>query len=97
MPDANWIEIYRAENIIEAQMFCDALQAAGVPALVDGEWLSSSAGAIPLGWSTAPRILCPPDRADEARALVEEMETQELGEEGLDEDWDAPTEDTPEA
>jgi hypothetical protein len=76
MSNAVWVEVYRAKNVIEAHLFCDALNNEGVPAMVDGEWLSS--GLNFFGWDTLPRILCPPEVEEKARALLQEFESREL-------------------
>ena len=97
MTNADWVEVYRAKDLVEAQLFCDALIDSGIKAMVDGEWLSNSAGALPLGWSTLPRILCPPEEADRAKMLVYEFESQELGHADVDENWEDQAENMPEA
>ncbi len=57
MSDEAWVEVYRAKDAVEAHLVYDALEDAGIKALIDGETLGNSFGALPLGWTTAPRIL----------------------------------------
>jgi hypothetical protein len=95
MSSAVWVEVYRAKNVIEAHMFCDALHNEGVPALVDGEWIDS-AGSLSLGWSTAPRILCPPELEEKARGLLKEFESRELDDHEPDDSWEDEAEKMPE-
>jgi Putative prokaryotic signal transducing protein len=79
MTDEPWVEIYRAKDAVEAQLACEALEDAGIAAMVDGEQLSSALGGM-LGWSVAPRILVPPAEAERARELLQQREpSDEVG------------------
>jgi membrane protease YdiL (CAAX protease family) len=60
------IELYRARGLPEAHAVRGFLEAEGVPARIENEFLQGALGDLPLGWSTAPRILVP--RSDEAAA-----------------------------
>lgn len=67
------IEIYRARNLGEAFALRNLLEANAIPASIENEFLQGALGDLPIGWSTAPRIVV--DRAHEtvARAIVEEF------------------------
>jgi hypothetical protein len=73
--------IYQASNHIEAHMVMHVLQQAGVHAHVQGEFLQSGAGELPLGGLVAVAV------ADEdvaiAREIIEDWEKlmQKPGEE----------------
>ncbi|MBN8483008.1 MAG: DUF2007 domain-containing protein, partial [Xanthomonadales bacterium] len=41
--------IYRAAHIIDANLFKGALEQAGVPAFVSGEYLTGGIGELPVG------------------------------------------------
>jgi Putative prokaryotic signal transducing protein len=64
--------IYQAANNIEAHMVMHVLQQAGVHAMVQGEFLQSGAGELPLGGLVAVAV------ADEdvqiARAIIGDWE-----------------------
>jgi membrane protease YdiL (CAAX protease family) len=65
------VELYRAESLPEAHAIRLALESEGIVAHIDNELLQGALGDLPMGWSTAPRILV--DRSDEpaARAILE--------------------------
>jgi hypothetical protein len=72
MNDAHseFVEVYRAENGVEAHLFKAALEAAGISTLVTGE---SVAAMEPNLYWAAPRILVAPDRAEEAARVLREL------------------------
>jgi hypothetical protein len=78
-------QVYQAANNIQAHMVMHVLEQAGVHALVQGEFLQSGAGELPLGGLVAVAV------ADEdvaiAREIIEDWEKlmQEPGEEGEEE------------
>lgn len=41
--------VYRAANIIDANLFKGALEQAGIPAFVSGEYLTGGIGELPVG------------------------------------------------
>ena len=65
-------QVYQAANNIQAHMVMHVLQQAGVQALVQGEFLQSGAGELPLGNLVAVAV------ADEdvaiAREIIEDWE-----------------------
>jgi len=65
--------VYATTLAFHAQMICDLLISAGVPARVDGSYLQSIGGEIPLG--NAVRVRVEPARAAEARAIIAEWES----------------------
>jgi hypothetical protein len=68
---ADFVEVCRAENGVEAHLLKAALEAAGIPAHVTEE---STAALRPNLWWAAPRVLVPPERAAEAAQLVRELQ-----------------------
>ncbi len=72
------VEVYRAENSAQAHLMASALEDEGIKAIVDGDALQLALGDIPLGWSTAPRILVAQADAARARELVKKFEQEKL-------------------
>jgi hypothetical protein len=67
------VELYRARSPAEAHALRAHLEAAGVPAHVDGELLGGVVGELPAGWDTAPRLLVPRGRLEVAEAVLEDF------------------------
>jgi putative signal transducing protein len=65
--------VYETTFAFQAQMICDLLVSAGVPARVDGSYLRGISGEVPLG--NAVRVRVPPEREAEARAIIAEWES----------------------
>jgi hypothetical protein len=65
--------VYESSYAFQAQMIFDLLASAGVPARVDGSYLQSIGGEIPLG--NAVRVRVDPEREAEARAIIAEWES----------------------
>lgn len=68
--------VYETSLAFQAQMICDLLLSAGVPARVDGSYLQGIGGEIPLG--NGVRVRVDPARAAEARAIIAEWESAEV-------------------
>jgi hypothetical protein len=68
--------IYRAAHPLEAHMVANFLNEAGVPATVDGDYLTGALGDLPVGWTTAPRVLVREENALAARALIEAAQAE---------------------
>jgi len=68
--------VYETMLAFQAQMICDLLVGAGVPARVDGAYLQGISGEIPLG--NAVRVRVAAERAVEARAIIAEWEHAEI-------------------
>jgi len=64
--------VYQASNNIEAHMVMHVLQQAGVHALVQGEFLQSGAGELPLGNLVAVAVA--DEDAEIAREIIEDWE-----------------------
>jgi nitrogen fixation protein len=77
------VEIYAARDLLHAYMLKAALEEEGIHVEIDNEHLQTAAGELPLGWSTAPRILV--DESDAPRA-VEILEALEASREDADKD-----------
>ena len=65
--------VYESTFAFQAQMVCDLLSAAGIPARVDGSLLQGISGEIPPG--NAVRVRVEPEREAEARAIIAEWES----------------------
>lgn len=68
--------VFETSLAFHAQMICDLLISAGVPARVDGSFLQGISGEIPLG--NAVRVRVESARAAEARAIIAEWERAEI-------------------
>ena len=64
------VEVYRAPGLPEAHAIRLALEREGIPAEIDNEFLQGAVGELPMGWSTAPRILVAPAHEVAAADLV---------------------------
>jgi hypothetical protein len=63
-------EVYRAENVPQAHLIKDQLEAAGIPARVDGDFLQGALGGLALGWASSPRVLVAESYAPKARKIL---------------------------
>ncbi|MEE9320333.1 MAG: DUF2007 domain-containing protein [Granulosicoccus sp.] len=70
-------QVYRAANIIDAQLVMDELQAGGIQARISGRYLSGAIGELPPGDVIAVWIDCDQHVA-RARALIEDFEMSRL-------------------
>jgi hypothetical protein len=69
------IKIYTAANPTEAHLLRGALEAAGIDALVRGEFLFGTRGESPITTDTLPSVwLVNDDDLDPARAIVREFD-----------------------
>lgn len=68
------VEVYRAKDTPQAHVLRMALEDEGIPVFVEGDQLQQAVGALPTGWSIAPRILVEEHHAARARALLEQWE-----------------------
>jgi hypothetical protein len=74
MTERRLVEVYRAKNSPQAHLLKSALENSGIPALVEGELLQGALGELPIGWSSAPRILVDESDAAQARVLLKDWE-----------------------
>jgi Putative prokaryotic signal transducing protein len=84
------IIIYRAANIADAHLIRQMLEAEGIPAFIQGEYLQGAVGELPA--NTEILVHVADDNAGAARAIVDEWESAEPA---VLED-DAPEDDAPE-
>jgi hypothetical protein len=63
--------VYECTLAVEAHMVCDLLTRAGIPARVDGEFLTGAGGDLPLN---TVRVRVEPSRAIEAREVIADWE-----------------------
>jgi hypothetical protein len=68
-------KVYECTLAVEAHMVCDLLSQAGISARVDGEFMQSAMGEIPLG--NAVKVRVNPARAAEAREVIADWEKQQ--------------------
>ncbi len=68
-------KVYECTLAVEAHMVCDLLSQAGISARVDGEFMQSAMGEIPLG--NAVKVRVDPARAAEAREVIADWEKQQ--------------------
>jgi hypothetical protein len=89
------VELCSAANAIEAEEFRAALAEEGIPARVVGDVLGNSAGGLPLGETTAPRVWVCAEDAARARAIIEQLAKEPDDEEPDDESDAWPQADSP--
>ncbi len=94
MADDDLTVVYRAGHPMEAHMVANFLKEAGVPATVDGDYLTGALGDLPMGWTTAPRVLVCEKNAIAARTLIEAAQSADDGPLFDDVDPEAMTEET---
>ena len=71
--------VYDAQNLIDAQLVCDLLLSAGIPAQVSGAGLLGAAGELPaIG---VLQVLVPEDAAERARAVVADWDAGDIPDE----------------
>lgn len=68
-------KVYECTLAVEAHMICDLLSQAGISARVEGEFLQSAMGEIPLG--NAVKVRVDAARATEAREVIADWEQQQ--------------------
>jgi hypothetical protein len=68
-------KVYECTLAVEAHMICDLLASAGISARVEGEFLQTGAGELPVGNLVKVRV--EPARAAEAREVIAEWEKQQ--------------------
>jgi hypothetical protein len=66
--------IYRAENLFDAHLVKDALEAEDIPAFIAGEYLTGAIGQLPAMDYIA--VMVPESSLATARGIVAEVETQ---------------------
>ncbi len=87
-----WVEVASSGDDGEAEIIAGLLESEGIPVEIEG---ASSSFPEDLGALGMTRVLVPPDRAEEARALIAERERDAAGnlaEEGSGSDTDRPEE-----
>lgn len=76
MSSQSLTEVYRAASVLDAKLMQASLESAEIPAVVTGELLQNALGDIPLGWSTAPRIMVPEEFVNAARTVIETVQAE---------------------
>lgn len=78
--------VYRAANLADAHLLRQLMEAEGIPAFVQGEYLQGAVGELPANTEVLVRV--PDEHVDAAREVVDDWENSEpVGFE--DEDLDA--------
>jgi hypothetical protein len=70
--DGDWVEIASASDDEEAEIIAGLLESEDIPCEIEGS--SASPWPETLGALGASRVMVPPDRAAEAKALIAERE-----------------------
>lgn len=66
--------IYRAENMFDAHLVKDALEAAGIPAFIAGEYLAGGVGQLPA--MDYMMVMVPESSLPAASEIVREVEAR---------------------
>lgn len=74
MHEQNLVEVYRAKNSPAAHLLKAALEDAGITAVVEGDLLQGALGEVPLGWSSAPKVLVESGDVSKAREIIRQIE-----------------------
>ena len=77
MSDSELVEVYRARDSQQAHLLRAALEDRGIRALVEGDLLQGALGGVPVGWSSAPRLLVQAEDAGLAQQLIAEWEQRD--------------------
>ncbi len=70
MTNERLVEVFRAEHDLQAHMVRDRLEAEGIAARVDGDFLQGALGGVPFGWASAARVLVAESDAPVARKII---------------------------
>ena len=66
--------VYRAENLFDAHLVKDALDAGGIPAFIAGEYLTGAVGQLPAMDYIA--VMVPESSLATARGIVSEVDAR---------------------
>lgn len=67
------VVLYTARELYEAQAVHDALEEQGIPSRIEGESLIGVLGDVPLGSTTAPRVMVREADQPAAKAILDEL------------------------
>ncbi|MHB1057722.1 MAG: putative signal transducing protein [Rhodanobacter sp.] len=85
--------VYRAENLFDAHLVKDALEAGGIPAFIAGEYLTGGVGQLPAMDYVA--VMVPESSLAEAGNIVGEVESRLVEARQAVEDGDLPDDPLP--
>lgn len=85
--------VYRAENLFDAHLVKDALEAGGIPAFIAGEYLTGGVGQLPAMDYVA--VMVPESSLAEASHIVGEVESRLAEARQAVEDGDLPDDPLP--
>ena len=74
MSERNLVEVYRAEDSAHAHLLKSTLEDEGIRAVIEGDLLQGTIGDVPVGWSSAPRLLVESRDAPRAREIISRWE-----------------------
>jgi hypothetical protein len=74
MSEQKLIEVFRAENAIQASLLKSALEEAGIKARIDGQYLQGMLSYDPVGRINVPRLLVLEPDVDRAVAIIREFD-----------------------
>ncbi|MBL8264281.1 MAG: DUF2007 domain-containing protein [Xanthomonadaceae bacterium] len=67
--------VYRAANLSDAHLLRQLMEAEGIPAFVQGEFLQGAVGELPA--NTEVFVVAPDEHVEAARAVVDDWESSE--------------------
>ncbi len=76
MAGTDFVEVYRAKNSVDAHLLKNALEDAGIAAQITEE---SVASMEPNLWWACPKLLVAETDANQATAIIREIEASRLG------------------
>ena len=68
--------VYSAANRAQAYLLMDWLREQGIEAQVVNDSLEVAGGDLPLGWTSAPKVVVPESQAEKARPLLQKYESR---------------------
>jgi hypothetical protein len=70
------VVVYSAANRAQAYLLMDWLREQGIDAQVVNDSLEAAGGELPLGWTSAPKLVTPDSQAAKARHLLTQYEAR---------------------
>lgn len=67
------VVLYQAKELYEAQELHDVLEAEGIASRIEGEFLKTALGELPLGITTGPRVVVREEDEPQAKVLLEQF------------------------
>ena len=67
------VVLYTVRELYEAQAIHDSLEAEGIPSRVEGEFLTSVLGEVPVGDNSVPRVMVRQEDEVAARVVLDRL------------------------